>query len=200
MPLPILMMASALAQAVPTIAGWLKGDKAEKTAQGVVDVAMQVTGLKEPQSAVDAILADPEQAAKFQTAVLEYRAKELEEGTKRLVAVNQTMREEQKSNDPWARRWRPFFGYMMACSWGLLFATVCFSIAVSVFTQPEHLVAVITAMKQLIAALVPLFSVAMAVLGVSVWKRSTDKKLAAGVPVAGPMSGIVDLVKTFKGG
>ncbi len=43
----------------------------------------------------------------------------LEAETARLAEVNQTVRAEYGSQDPFVRRWQPLFGYMIALTWGL---------------------------------------------------------------------------------
>lgn len=67
MALPLIPIVSALTSIVPSIAGWIGGDKAEDAANHVADIARKVTGQNDPSKAVDAILAD--ESLKFQFMV-----------------------------------------------------------------------------------------------------------------------------------
>ena len=58
MPLPLIPIVSALTSIVPSIAGWIGGDKAEDAANHVADIARKVTGQNDTSKAVDAIFAD----------------------------------------------------------------------------------------------------------------------------------------------
>jgi len=73
MALPLAIpIAMQLAQYAPQVIGWLSGsDKAEETAQRVVGIAEQVTGLH-GKAAVDAIQADPELALRFRQSVMDH--------------------------------------------------------------------------------------------------------------------------------
>ena len=65
----VTAIALGLAKFLPDIVGWIAGDKAEKAAQGVVDIAEQVTGLKS-DDALEAINQDPSLALQFKMAVM----------------------------------------------------------------------------------------------------------------------------------
>lgn len=67
MALPLIPIVSALTSIVPSIAGWIGGDKAEDAANHVADIARKVTGQNDPEKAVDLILAD--ESLKFQFMV-----------------------------------------------------------------------------------------------------------------------------------
>ena len=67
--IPLLPIAMGLAQFIPSIAKAFGGSKAEKIASQVIDVAKTVTGLDDPQKAVDAIRANPELVIKFQAEI-----------------------------------------------------------------------------------------------------------------------------------
>lgn len=58
MALPLIPIVSALTSIVPSIAGWIGGDKAEDAANHVADIARKVTGQNDPEKAVDSILKD----------------------------------------------------------------------------------------------------------------------------------------------
>lgn len=92
----------------------------------------------------------------------------------RIDAVNETIRAELASPSGYRAGWRPAFGYLLAISWGW----VMFAIGFLLIERPADAPAAITA----VANLFPMWSVALAVVGVSVIKRTEDKRVAAGAP------------------
>jgi hypothetical protein len=86
----------------------------------------------------------------------------------RLAEVNQTMRAEANSEDPWVRRWRPMFGYSIAFAWTVQMLAVSAAILLAPHTAPALLMALGegTALQ---------WSIALAVLGVGIYSRSRDK-------------------------
>lgn len=75
------------------------------------------------------------------------------------------------AGDAFTRRWRPAFGYSMAGSWLATMAAVAWT----VLDDPQAAPAVISALLDV----APLWAVALGVLGVSVVKRSQDKRIMA---------------------
>lgn len=76
-----------LASVVPGIVRWVTGDdknKAAAVAETVLGVARKVTGKDDPQSAIDAIKADPALALQLQLGVMEHERAWWAEETKRL--------------------------------------------------------------------------------------------------------------------
>jgi hypothetical protein len=67
-----ISIALGLAKAVPSIIGLFKGKGAEKRASDVIDIAKEVTGIKDPQRAVDAISENPELALQLKSATMDY--------------------------------------------------------------------------------------------------------------------------------
>lgn len=122
---------------------------------------------------------------------LAFKHAELESDERKLAMSQQhsTMQAELASNDPYVRRWRPTFGYAICLAWCLLF----FGLAFSMVFSPEKAADVINS----VVALTPLFSVALAVLGVNIHKRSLDKQTNAGRNPIGMATG---LKQAFKGG
>lgn len=165
----------ALAQLAPSILGLFTGNKtATKAAEVVSTVAQAVTGQGTDEGALAALKADPAKLLEYQNAVNAQALSLYQEETKRLEAVNETIRAEAASGDPFVRRWRPFFGYCVALTWVALMGAAAWVIA----TEPAQAGNVITAMSNLSA----MWAVALAVLGVSVYQRSVDKQVAAGAP------------------
>lgn len=98
--------------------------------------------------------------------------------------TGQTMRVEYGSTDPYVRRWRPTWGYVSAGAWafealaigaGLIGGTVA---ALTGHTSEAQIL--LAAMPAIIGAMAALWSIALAVLGVSVRARSRDKAVQAG--------------------
>lgn len=188
-----ISIALGLAQFVPGIIRWISGDdqsKAAQVADQVVGVAKQVTGKSEAGQALAAIQADPALALRLQQAWMVHDLDLAREESRQLAEINATMRAEVAAQDAYVRRWRPTFGYAVAITWSLTMAAVSWAIVAEPGQAPS-----------IIAALVntsPIWGIALAVLGVSVVKRSHDKTLAAnGTPViGGPLAGLFSGLKS----
>lgn len=86
-----------------------------------------------------------------------------------LKTVNESLRAEVASTDPYVRRMRPTFGYIMAFTW----AAQMFAVAYIMVTDPGNASVIIQAVESLSA----IWAVGLSVLGIYVYKRSEDKKL-----------------------
>lgn len=73
--LPLIPIVTALTTIVPSIAKWIGGDKAEDAAVQISDMAKAVTGISNPQLAIDKVLQDPTAQLKFMTEVENNRFK-----------------------------------------------------------------------------------------------------------------------------
>ncbi|EGR3202504.1 TPA: hypothetical protein NKV98_003946 [Vibrio parahaemolyticus] len=115
---------------------------------------------------------------------LAFQHAELESEERKLAMTQQaaTTQAEYASNDPFVRRWRPMWGYTLCFSWALMFLGL-FAVMV---IEPTETANVINA----IVALTPLISVALAVLGINIHKRSLDKQVAAGKEPVGMMASL----------
>jgi len=98
----------------------------------------------------------------------------MQEETKRLEAVNETMRAESQSGDPFVRRARPALIWTMAVTWGIQM----FCLSAAVLFYPEKAGALIKSIGELTS----MWGIALGVIGVYFKARSDDKKTAAGVP------------------
>jgi len=96
-----------------------------------------------------------------------------------LAEINATIRAEVQGEDKFARRWRPFFGYVVACSWAICMAAAGYSIVV----RPQEAPSILSALAELSA----MWGIALAILGVAVVKRSDDKRIAAGLSEPAPI-------------
>ncbi|OOE45123.1 3TM-type holin [Salinivibrio kushneri] len=183
--------------AAPMI-GTLIGGPAGTAVGGMVASALGVENT--PDAIEQELKANPESLLKLKQLESDERVRlrelsveqskiESEERRNQLTQQHATMQAELASNDPYVRRWRPTFGYAMCVAWCLLFAGIAYALVAS----PEHAAEMINA----VVALTPLFSVALAVLGISIHKRSQDKQVAKGVK---PLGAVGALKKAVKGG
>lgn len=141
-------------------------------ATAAIQAAAKQTGVTitdEPtaQQAVAALQADPAKLADYQRAVNEQAVAAMIEETKRLQIVNETIRSEIASGDPFVRRMRPTFGYAMAVSWFVQMMAASYTIVVS----PARAADVLNG----IAATTMLWGIGLAVLGVYVNGRTQEK-------------------------
>ena len=170
-----ITIALGLAQFVPSLIRWISGDdqsKAAQVADRAVAIAKTVTGAATGDSALAAIKADPQLALQLQQAWLAQDLALAQEETKTIAEINATMRAEAASSDAYVRRWRPTFGYAVALTWTATMGAIAWAIIAEPAQAPT-----------IIAALVntaPIWGIALAVLGISVVKRSHDKALALG--------------------
>jgi len=173
MPLPLLPLAMSLAQYAPKLVGWLAGDKAEDTAEKVVDIAKTVTGFQDPQQAVEAIKQDPELQLKFQQQANEYALGLEREFTKQMAVINQTMQTEAKS-EHWPQWfWRPYWGMISGTAFGFVCALVCMLAWRAVSKSDQNAIGMI---PLLIGAFTALFGIPGAILGVTAWGRNKLKE------------------------
>lgn len=125
------------------------------------------------QQASAQLKADPTKLLDYQKSVNEQALTVMAEETKRLAVINETIRAEVTSGDPYVRRMRPTFGYVMAATWGLQMAAVSYTVAF----RPEMAAGVLNG----VAATTTLWGIGLAVLGVYVYKRSSEKGAPSGL-------------------
>lgn len=180
-------IAGAVGAAAPLLGGLL-GGPAGAAIGGIVSSALGVAN--EPNAVHQALQADPDALVKLREAEMQHerelRSMVISSEASRLESVNATMRAEAASGDRFVSRWRPLFGYVMAITWAAQMGAVAWTI----IYQPMDAPHVISAM----ASLGTIWSVALAVVGVSVWNRSKDKAILAG---ANPNAGFHALGQLF---
>jgi len=185
-----------LAQLAPSIMGlFTKNETAGRAAEVVSSVARTVTGKDTDDGALEALKANPALLVEYQRSIDAHALAMYQEETKRLATVNDTMRAEYASGDKYTSRWRPTFGYAACATWVLQGLIVFGVVAYVVVADPARMVEVIRAIRELMQAMAEHWLYALAVLGVAVWKRSDDKKVAAGQSPAGPLAAIAGLFK-----
>jgi hypothetical protein len=164
----------ALLSLAPSIIGLFTkgGSTAEKVLNTAVDVGKAITGKENPDDIAEALKADPAKLLEYQRQMNDQAVAMYQEETKRLETVNKTIQAEVNSNDAYVRRWRPTFGYAVAFTWTVQMTAV----SASIVMVPKDAPAIITALVSLSA----IWGIALAVLGVSVHKRSQDKAVANG--------------------
>lgn len=187
---PVSMVIGAALEVVPWLVRWAKGDKAGDMADRVAGVARNITGQADATAAMEAIKKDPQLTLQFQQQVNQIIVAELDAENRQLESINATMRAEATSGDKFVSRWRPTFGYIVSLTWLAQMAALTW---VTV-RHPEQAAVVLTAA----AGLSVMWSVALAVLGVQVVKRSQDKQVAAGQPVGPGLLGA--LAQRIAGG
>lgn len=178
-PLSLIM---GIADVIPSVVGWFGGGDAENKASKVVDLAKKITGHNDEQEAIAAIKANPELQVKMQQMTNDLIIAEMQEETKRLQTVNATMQAEYASDDQYVKRWRPTMGYVLTFTWALVFVAIAYVIVFE--TGKAQLVI------QAVGQLTGMWSVALAVLGISVHSRSRDKQTRAGVKEPGILGAI----------
>ncbi|MEZ9516592.1 3TM-type holin [Vibrio splendidus] len=185
---------SLIGSAAPMI-GTLIGGPVGGTVGGMVASLLGVEN--SPEAIEHALTSNPdaliklkalEQEHERELKQLAFRHAELESEERKLSLTQQhtTMQAELASNDPYVRRWRPTFGYAMCLAWSLLF----FGLAFAMVFYPEQAANVVNS----VVALTPLFSVALAVLGINIHKRSLDKQVIAGKQSVGMAAGLKKVV------
>ena len=178
----MLSAITGLLNLAPAFAGLLGGSKAAEVTQAAADIARSVTGRDDDAGALQALEDDGELLTKYQRQTQDRALAFYAQETARLEAVNQTIRIEAASQDPYVRRMRPTFGYIVAISWAGLMGGIVYNIV----RDPATAGTVIGAVGQLAT----MWSVALSVLGVYVYRRSSEK-VGAGQP------GMADIVKTL---
>lgn len=83
--------------------------------------------------------------------------------------INESLRVEVASDDPYVRRMRPTFGYLMAVTW----AAQMLSLAWVILEDPSNARLVMEGFESLGL----IWTVGLSVLGIYVYKRSEDKKI-----------------------
>jgi hypothetical protein len=177
MPLPLIpLLAAFAAPLADTVADAILGSDsrlAEPLAKAVIGVAEQVSGVKlatdggNAAEIAAAIAADPTKALDFQRLVNAAVADEMAADNERLSIVNETMRAEAASSDPYVRRMRPTWGYIMAATWAATMGAVAYTIV----STPAEAGKILSGLADTTA----LWGLGLAVLGVYVTGRTKEK-------------------------
>lgn len=181
----ILPVIAALVSAAPALIGLFDSNDdstVSKVAKVASDVAKAVTGKDDDGDALQALQSNPELLLEYQRQTAEKAISLYQEETKRLQAINETIRVEVASSDPYVRRMRPTMGYALILSWTMTMAAVVYTI----IDDPGAASSVIVALADLSI----MWSVALSVLGLYVYKRSEEKTAPqGGLGVLGKIAG-----------
>lgn len=93
---------------------------------------------------------------------------EADERKNAIAEVNESLRVEVASTDPYVRRMRPTFGYIIALTW----AAQMFALAYVIVFETAQAALVIEAVQ----SLGTIWAVGLSVLGIYVYKRSEEKR------------------------
>jgi phosphopantothenate synthetase len=161
MPLSILLQAGIPA----IIKGLAEGLKAINTpvAQGAS------TALSSVIEAFGKGEISPEQLTEINRHVEKMQELESSERKDSIAQINESLRAEVASADPYVRRMRPTFGYIIAMTW----AAQMFAIAYVIVFETNQAALVIEAVQ----SLGTIWAVGLSVLGIYVYKRSEEKKM-----------------------
>lgn len=169
---------SDVGKAVAGFAPLLGGVVGGPAGAGVGTIIASAFGVEDkPKAVMDAIKSDPDAALKLIQVELDNKVALQELELQRLQVVNKTMQAEIASDDPFVRRWRPFYGYAVAISWSVQMLGFTFMFVYTALKSPASLPTLIQQFALLSGSLVTLWGIALAVLGVSVHKRSKDKEI-----------------------
>ncbi|MBU6234524.1 MAG: ribokinase [Alphaproteobacteria bacterium] len=123
--------------------------------------------LADTQNAIVAGMISPEAAQEANRHLEKMTELQQQAVSDALSEVNQSLRAEVASDDPYVRRMRPTFGYLMAITW----TVQMLSLAYVIVFDTQHASVVLDAISSLSA----IWTVALSVLGIYVYKRSEEK-------------------------
>ena len=196
---PISIALGVASVAAPWLTKLITGsDKAADRATEIVDLAKRVTGVEDETKLVDAFQASPELRLQFEREAMQLTLSLYQEDTKRLQAVNETMRAEYASSDAFVRRARPTWMYVCAYTWGIQVIAVSVGILYGTIITPQYSKEIFVGISELISAMTIMWSVALTALGVYVRERSREKAIKAGVEPATILSGVTKILGRGK--
>ncbi len=110
----------------------------------------------------------PEQMTEMNRHLEKMEELEAQERQNSIQQINESLRAEVASTDPYVRRMRPTFGYMIATTW----AAQMFGLAYVIVFETAEAPMIIHAMD----SLATIWAVGLSVLGIYVYKRSEEKR------------------------
>lgn len=180
---------TAISSAAPLIGG-LFGGPAGNVTGALVAKALEVEPT--PASIEKALIEDTSALDRIKNLEIEHEQSLskmlIEAETTRLQDTNKTFRAELASNDPYVRRWRPTFGYIVAVTWALQTGVIVVAVVTATTISPSNGATILNGLSTLMNNLTWMWGIALAVLGVNVASRSKDKQVAAGQNPVGMLS------------
>lgn len=120
---------------------------------------------------------------------------EIEESTKQIEAVNASMQSENKSTEPWAAKWRPFWGFTSAIAFIVYIVGLVVIVGIAVYNKD---VSMLKEIPSLVFAISVLFGIPASILGVASWHRGVMQRIQAGEQ---PQPGLVgSIAERIRGG
>ncbi|HEY8962944.1 MAG TPA: 3TM-type holin [Alphaproteobacteria bacterium] len=159
------MVAAALIQGLPLIVEAL-GGALGRINNPIAQAASKA--LSETSAALITGAITPEAQAEANRHLEKMTELAQKEQSETLTQVNESLRAEVASTDPYVRRMRPTFGYLVALTWSAQMLAVAYIITF----KTEDASVVVDAIESLST----IWSVALSVLGLYVYKRSDEKK------------------------
>ena len=172
---------SFIKSTAPTVGGLLFGPAGAKVGQ-LVSSALSVDPdpdkvLEVLKSNPDAIVKVREIEANRQIELAKIGAASIQEDTKQLQAINETMRAEAASEHWWASAWRPFWGFISAVAFLVAVVFVCVLAYRAIVNRDKDAMAMIPTFIFNMAAL---FAIPGGILGVAAWHRGMMQREQAG--------------------
>ena len=133
----------------------------------------------------------PEQLSELNRHVEKMQELESSERKESIAQINESLRAEVASTDPYVRRMRPTFGYIIAMTW----AAQMFAIAYVIVFETNQAALVIEAVQ----SLGTIWAVGLSVLGIYVYKRSEEKKMDTAPLIFSPGSKPKKNVQKYNG-
>lgn len=111
----------------------------------------------------------PEQMAELNRHIEKMQEMESTERQSSTTQINESLRAEVASSDPYVRRMRPTFGYIIAVTWAAQMMAIAYVI---VFETTQAALVI-----QAVESLGTIWAVGLSVLGIYVYKRSEEKRI-----------------------
>lgn len=171
------------AMGLPVLGGALGGPAGAAVGELVSKAIFRGDAAYAPKAVDEALATNPDLIAKLRELESNERVKltelanaqaanELADETHRIEVINETMREEGKS-EHWPQwSWRPFIGFTFGLAFLVVSALCCYIAWGAVVVKD---MAAINMIPQLVGAFATLFAIPGAVLGVASWWRGKSK-------------------------
>ena len=161
---------------------------------GTDEAALEAALKNNPEALAKVKLAEFEMKVELQKIALQAESISAEKEINNLAQVNRTIRAETKSEDAYVRRWRPTFGYTICFAWAVQFLSSATAILYSAFSSNPAAGLLAENVIKWNASTMPLWAIALPILGVSVYKRSQDKMIQMKQEPKGVISSVKELV------
>jgi hypothetical protein len=178
-------VAGLVSKVAPALGGALLGPGGAAAGE----LLSKVLGVESsPDNVLDALKSDPAAIVKLrelesneririQELSVQAETVELQESSKQLQAVNETMRAEAASTNKWASLWRPFWGFVSAIAFAVFVVFVCILAYKAILRGDANAIAMLPGF---IFSMTGLFAIPGSILGVASWHRGKMQRIGAG--------------------